>query len=353
MKTILKIFLFGMVLPPALICQNLYIEPLVQLQPAKGPLTSLKFNQSGTLLAISGADKTIKLLDPQTLTEKISITLPVAKAYGVAFTEDGRSLISGGADGQVTVWDASKGTSIKSYSHGNSVRAVDVDPAGRIASGGVDKDVKMWDMVAGNSIGKFPSLTSEIMFVAYCTDTKTIIACCADGSVHLLDPYTMTIWKSMTDKKSVVTALALSSDGKLFVTAHADSTLGVWNAKNGFLQQTLRNDKGVITSAVFHPGNKFLMTASGAINFWDVATMKIVRTIADTGFNALTVAFSQQNSLLASTAMNGSLKTFRVLERKPDTNPPVIVITKPAARGSEGIQLYAHQNLNGRASIRH
>lgn len=64
----------------------------------------------------------------------------------VAFTRDGRYVVSGGDDGTVEVWDVSTGTEIRSFDgHAGAVTGVSVSPSGRyVASSSADGTVKIW-----------------------------------------------------------------------------------------------------------------------------------------------------------------------------------------------------------------
>src|SRR5438270_426054 len=68
----------------------------------------------------------------------------------VAFSADGRTLVSAAADGTVRLWDTQTGASIRSLSRSTTpVRALAVSTDGAVAAGSGDGVVRVWGMDKG------------------------------------------------------------------------------------------------------------------------------------------------------------------------------------------------------------
>jgi WD40 repeat protein len=75
----------------------------------------------------------------------------------VAFSPDGRRLLSGSDDGTLRLWDAESGQEIHAFAgHQDWVWSVAFSPDGRrLLSGGRDQTLRLWDAESGQEIRAF------------------------------------------------------------------------------------------------------------------------------------------------------------------------------------------------------
>ena len=79
--------------------------------------------------------------------------------YGLAYTADGKKLVSGAFDKTVRVWDLSTGKeSAKLEGHTDLVLSVAISPDGKkILSGSLDKSVRLWDFPGAVAVVPTPA----------------------------------------------------------------------------------------------------------------------------------------------------------------------------------------------------
>ncbi|MFM6908483.1 MAG: WD40 repeat domain-containing protein, partial [Dolichospermum sp.] len=105
----------------------------------------------------------------------------------IALTPDGKTVISGSNDKTIKIWDLGTGTekfTVKGYS--KYVNAIAVTPDGKtLISGSSDKTIKIWDLVTRKEIATFTG-ESSITCCAVASDGVTIVAGEASGRLHFL-----------------------------------------------------------------------------------------------------------------------------------------------------------------------
>ena len=97
---------------------------------------------------------------------------------------------------------------------------------------------------------------------------------------------------------SVVTALALSPDGRTLASSSSDETVKLWNLDTGRLAKTLPEFRGRLNSVAFSPDGRLLAAGSDTsqATLWDLAAEKVVATFDG---SMPRVTFSPVQGLLA------------------------------------------------------
>ena len=93
----------------------------------------------------------------------------------LAFSPDGKQLMSGSIDSTVRVWDTATGTALQILEgHSNWVNTVAISPDGKqLASGSFDKTVRVWDVATGATLQILEGHSSGVNAVAL--DRKSVV----------------------------------------------------------------------------------------------------------------------------------------------------------------------------------
>ena len=95
----------------------------------------------------------------------------------VAFSSDGKRIVTGSWDQTARVWDTASGQQLlRLIGHNGAVRSVAFSPVGqRLVTSGSDQPTRMWDATTGRELFKFIGHQGPVNSVAFSRDGKRIV----------------------------------------------------------------------------------------------------------------------------------------------------------------------------------
>jgi WD40 repeat protein len=204
----------------------------------------------------------------------------------VAFSPDGRRLVSGGgkydqqkkdaSGGEVKVWDAVTGESLRDLrgSH-DHISSVYFSPDGqRVAAAETGAwEVKVWEVATGKEVGSFPY---GAMVAVYSPDGKRLAIADWNQTVHVCEVATGRELFNFPAHSSTIRSVCFSPDGKRLATASDDRTVTEWDVANRQEIRTLKGHTGAVRGVCFSPDGKSLASASadGTVIAWSEAKVE-------------------------------------------------------------------------------
>ena len=98
--------------------------------------------------------------------------------YSVAFSADGKRIVSGCRDKTIRIWDVETGKELQKY-EGHSYSVISVAFSAdekRIFSGSEDKTVRIWNVETGKELKQYEGHSSFVNSVAFSADGKRIVS---------------------------------------------------------------------------------------------------------------------------------------------------------------------------------
>jgi len=277
---------------------------LHKLAEHHNPVSALAFSPDGRRLVSASFDRRLIVWDATNGERVRTQRAHDGLILGVAFNHDGSRLASTGEDKTVRVWEAATGREILDLrGHEQACQGVAFSPDGlRIASGGWDKTIRMWDAtpLSGNEAQEASTFrhADEVWTVAVSPDGKKIASAGvgADKLVKIWDAPFGLISFEFPDHRAVVFAVAWHPDGERIASSGWDgqqNVVKVWNARTGKVSFTVA--RGVETPAIaFSPKGKYLVTgrANGAVQVWNGQNDQEIDNLQTRGRQVQGVAFS-------------------------------------------------------------
>ncbi len=233
-------------------------------------VTSVAFSPDGKRIVSGSEDNTVKVWDAATGTEALSLKGHTGPVTSVAFSPDGKRIVSGSWDNTVKVWDAEKGTeALALKGHTSGAFSLAFSPDGkRIVSAGVDNTMKVWDAAMGTESLSLPGQTNG---VAFSPDSKRIVGGSGEGTVKVWDAQKGTETLSLKGHTGPVTSVAFSPDGKRIASGSSDKTVKIWDAGKSTATLSLKGHAGPVTSVAFSPDGQRIVSGSedNTVKVWD------------------------------------------------------------------------------------
>ncbi len=204
-------------------------------------VNSVAWSPGGNRIASGSDDGTIQMWDVVTGSSVITYGDHSKKVGSVAWFSDGKNIVAG-SEGAVQIWDTITGNSLFTYA-GNS--PVAWSPDGKyIVSGNSTGGLGVWDATERKSIYTYSDITSaqygNVRAVAWSPDGKRIATAInsydqSRNDVQVWDSVTGTTLFIFRDRGGAVNTVAWSSDGKRIASGGWGSngqrnTVDVWQA---------------------------------------------------------------------------------------------------------------------------
>lgn len=234
-----------------------------------------RFDSKGELFAgkVAGG-KIISVWDTRTGSRISTMTGHVGSIASLAFSPDGRKILTGSEDKTARIWTIRTGDLFRVLEgHDGRVLATSISPNGKVAAtGSSDKTVRLWDVDTGRLR-------------------------------HVLEGHRRSIF-----------GLRFSDNGRRLLSLSYDNTVRIWNVANGKSVAVLAGHRAPVNWATFYPSSTGIITASqdGSVRLWRIGNKIQYQTLRGNGEPLIDAELNRSRNQLVTATNSHTITTWNL-----------------------------------------
>lgn len=227
------------------------------------------------------------------------------RVWRLAFTSDGKTLVSGGHDGRIRVWDASTGKALRDWDgQTQAVTSLRLSHDDRfVASGGHADKAFLWELSTGKLVRSFEGHGEGAVILGFSKDNARLYTLTGNAGNKVLTWEVSTgVRTSEVEIEGRITHSALRAGENRLYTGSLDNSVRVVDLSTGKTLSTLEGHKAFVFGLDVSPDGSRLASTSWneerPIRIWNLKEGKLERDLGTRAFTVV-VRFSPDGKILA------------------------------------------------------
>ncbi|OBT68250.1 F-box and WD-40 domain-containing protein CDC4 [Pseudogymnoascus sp. 23342-1-I1] len=256
----------------------------------------------GDTLVSGGCDRDVRVWDMATGESRHTLRGHTSTVRCLKMS-DANTAISGSRDTTLRIWDIKTGLCKNVLvGHLASVRCLEIH-GDIVVSGSYDTTARVWSISEGRCLRTLNGHFSQIYAIAF--DGKRIATGSLDTSVRIWDPENGTCQAILQGHTSLVGQLQMR--GNTLVTGGSDGSVRVWSLEKMAPIHRLAAHDNSVTSLQFDDNRVVSGGSDGRVKVWDLKTGHLVRELTAPADAVWRVAFEEEKCVVMASRSNRTI----------------------------------------------
>ena len=241
--------------------------------------------------------------------------------WSLAITQDGMTIVSGGQDATIRLWDTTSGKEIHKFvGHDGPVYGLVLMPDDNRLVSIADKDlaVIIWNIESKTLLTSLAPNSAHINAVAVSPDKRFIVTGGDDGIARFWDLDRGIMLRYLEHSQGIYT-IAISPDGRHLVcgskkapTADTPGIIWVWDFELGVELKTIEAHKGHVTALAITADSRYILSGGqdGVIHLWDLETGTLLKTMTGHGSAIVMIHITADGQHVLTGSNDGTVRAW-------------------------------------------
>jgi WD40 repeat protein len=241
--------------------------------------------------------------------------------WSIAITPNGNSIVSGGQDATVRVWDLIDGKEVHMLSdHQGPVYTLGITSDGHriVSAAGNDLGVRIWDLETGSLLSTLAPNSEDISALTITPDDREVITVANDKIARIWD-LDLGVLKGTLAHSSAIYSCRISPDGRYLITGSKKKPgtdeiglVWIWDYQNKKLLRTLEGHQGSVTALTITADSRYALSGGqgGLVNLWDLETGFLLKSMLGHKSPVVSITIAPDGNHVITGSKDGTVRVW-------------------------------------------
>jgi WD40 repeat protein len=234
----------------------------------------------------------------------------ITKLSSVAFSPNGRYLLSGGKDRKLWLWNLKSGKLVKTFvGHSDIISSVAFSSDSQYAiSGSRDRTVRIWNVNSGRLLDTYRGHNGFVSSVNFSSDGRYVLSGSYDKTLQFWDRRNARLIRRFKRGNWV---LSMDISRRFALSGHRDRTMRLWDLDTGKLRRSFRTSSYFMSVAFFPNANRIVSGhTDNTLRLWNVNSGRMLRRFWGHSGSVFSVDVSPDSSKIVSGSRDNTVKLW-------------------------------------------